>query len=64
MGKKKIQKYSTKLADEKLRLAKRERLLSDLKAVAIDSGTAKLLKSVVTSNSKSKKKNPSSAIRI
>jgi hypothetical protein len=59
-----MQKYCTKLTDEKMRLARRERLLSELKAVAIDSGTAKQLKSVVTSNGKSKKKTLNCAIRL
>jgi hypothetical protein len=57
MGKvNKKSKQLDKLADEKARLRKREQMLQELKTLSIDTHTASRLKSVVTSNGKSKQK--------
>jgi hypothetical protein len=57
MGKvNKKSKQLDKLADEKARLRKREQMLQELKSLSIDTNTASRLKSVVTSNGKSKQK--------
>ena len=49
-------KQLDKLADEKAKLRKRELMLQELKGLSLDNNTASLLKSVVTSNGKSKQK--------
>jgi hypothetical protein len=57
MGKvNKKQKQMEKLVDEKAKLAKREQMLAEIKAFSMAPAAAKLLKSVVTSNSKSQRK--------